>query len=180
MTPARGPSKKLAPAISLERCCPHEWCEEDGLQLEIDCSACSGGNSLTNPKCLSGILKALTAGGLPDSIVLKSYIHKRYRGDSVGSAAAIASDLAALNRALASASLDRPTDKRCRTCGASTENLLASLRRTILAEPALYASDRGILISRVREDIVPEDCSRVEECLNLGLGAAFRGPGAGR
>lgn len=178
MTPTRGPTKKLAPAISPERCCPHEWSEDEGLQLEIDCSSCAGGNSLANSKCLSGILKALTTGGLPETIVLKSYIHKRYRGDAVGSAAAVASELAGLNRALVSASLDRPSEKKCRTCRASRENLLAMLRRSILDDPAFYASDRTLFLARVRGEIAPTDCTRVDECVAKGLATASFGQGA--
>lgn len=172
MTPSRGATKKLAPTISSDRCCPHEWSEEDGLQLEIDCSSCQGAISLTNQKCLSGILKALSAGGVPDAIVLKSYLHKRYRGTAVETATRIASELAALDRALLTASLDRPSDRRCRTCRAGRENMLSTVRRRILDDPTLYSNDRALFIERLREEIAPPDCTRVDECLSAWTGGA--------
>ena len=165
----RGPTKKLAPTISPDQCCPHEWTEDDGLQLEIDCSSCPGGNSLANPKCFSGILKALSAGGVPDAIVLKSYLHKRYRGDAVSSAASVAAELSTIDRALILTSLERPSDKRCRTCQASSGVLMTLLRRSILTDPVSYAADRAGFAARIREELPYPDCERAHECVDKGL-----------
>ncbi len=145
------------------------------MQLEVDCSTCTGGISLANPKCLSGILRALSTGGVPDAIVLRSYIHKRYRGEAVERAAHVASELASINRELLSATLERPSDRRCRTCRASSESILTTLRRSMLDDPALFASDRHGFIARIREEVDPPDCSRAEECLGKVLRAARLG-----
>ncbi len=132
----QGPTKKLIPSISPENRCPHQYGEDEGLQLEIDCSECQGAQDLANSRCVSGILNVMMTGAVPTAIILKRFIHKRYRGESIGPLALVASELSALNRAIASA--EKPSDKRCRTCGASRERVLMAMKRRLLENPTEY------------------------------------------
>jgi len=178
MTPRRGPSKKLAPTIGPDSGCPHDYTEDEGLQLEIDCSQCNGAHDLGNNKCLSAVLNVLAGGAQPEAIILKRFMHKRYRGEAVDVASAAASALAALNRAIASA--PRPSDKRCRTCPASMEQMLATIKRLLLEDPLRYVSDSSGRVARLGEGLSSLGCPDADSCLQDALKAAETRSGVGR
>jgi hypothetical protein len=140
----RGPSKKLAPAPDPESVCPHKYAEEERIILEIDCSDCSGAQDLENTKCLVGVMRIICGGAEPGAVILKRSLHKRYRDNTVSLLRASASELVRLNRALSST--ERPSDKRCRTCPASRENVLKTLRRRLLSDPRGYLSNPDRLL----------------------------------
>ena len=167
MTPRQGPTKKLIPAISLDSKCPHAFSEDDGLQLEIDCSACQGAQDIDNRKCISGILNVMVAGAIPEAIILKRYIHKRYRDEPVRRIAKIASNLASINRAVASA--EAPSDRRCRTCPASTERILGRARRKLLEDPAGYGACQNALEDDIRSEASNLDCTNADRCVTEAL-----------
>jgi hypothetical protein len=171
MTHRQGPTKKLVPAISSESKCPHEYSEEDGLQLEIDCSDCQGAQDLSNRKCVSGILNVISASTEPDAIILKRFIHKRYRGEPVKRVAAMASELATLNRAIASA--ERPSDRRCRTCPASAERVLDAARRMLLENPLGYLGERRAILSGLRAAHTRCECTRADACVEAALSTSL-------
>src|SRR4030065_369296 len=112
----QGPTKRMAPSASPETCCSHEYLEDDDLVLSIDCNACAGAHDLSNQRCYAGVLNILASGAQPDSIVLRRYIDKRYRGEAVKAAALAASERASPRRGIAA--LEPPSDRRCRTCPA--------------------------------------------------------------
>lgn len=167
----QGPTKKLIPSISPENCCPHEYSEDEGLQLEIDCSACQGAQDLTNSRCVSGILNVMVTGAVPAAIILKRLIHKRYRGESIGSVALVAAELSALNRAIAS--VERPSDKRCRTCSASRERILAAMKHRLLENPAQYLPGHknmaAELISAFRSNQCVDSIKCIENALSTSI-----------
>lgn len=167
MTRRQGPTKQLAPAMNPETKCPHRYVEEEGLQLEIDCSECPGAHDLANGKCLSGVLNVMAMGASPEAIILKRFIHKRYRGSAVSSACALATELAAINRALACQ--EAPSDRRCRTCPASPERILRNLRRKLLDEPGRYAVSRNALFDGFKDTAASEECERSHRCLESVL-----------
>lgn len=170
MTPRRGPSKKLAPTIGSDSGCPHSYTEDEGLQLEIDCSQCNGPHDLGNNKCLSAVLNVLIGGAQPEAIILKRYMHKRYRGEVVDVASAAATTLASLNRAIASA--QRPSDRRCRTCCASKDQILTTIKRLLLDDPRGYVSDPAGLLPRLKDCTLEVGCTEVDSCLTAALRAA--------
>jgi hypothetical protein len=176
MAPRRGPSKKLAPTIGPDSGCPHSYAEDEGLQLEIDCSQCNGAHDLSNNKCLSAVLNVLAGGAQPEAIILKRFMHKRYRGVAVDVASSAASALASLNRAIMSA--PRPSDRRCRTCTASKDRLLATIKRFLLDDPAGYVSNSSGLVARLKDSISDVSCSDAESCLEAALKATETRSGA--
>lgn len=178
MTPRRGPSKKLAPTIGPDSGCPHCYTEDEGLQLEIDCSQCNGAHDLSNNKCLSAVLNVLAGGAQPEAIILKRFMHKRYRGEAVDVASAASSALASLNRAIISA--PRPSDRRCRTCAASKDQLLTTIKRLLLDDPLEYVSDSSGLVARLRDGISHVSCGDADSCLEAALKAAETLSGARR
>lgn len=169
MTPRKGPTKKLAPAVKTSAGCPHEYAEEEELQLEIDCVSCKGAQDLNNRQCLSAVLNVLIAGARPDTIILKRYAHKRYRGKVVTMASAAASQLAMLNRAIAST--ETPSDKHCRTCPASAQNLLACMKRILVEDPSTYVASLPGLYLFIRERLGSVKCGRDDTCVCEALSA---------
>ncbi len=169
----KGPTKKLIPSISLDNCCPHEYSEDEGLQLEIDCSACQGAQDLTNSRCVSGILNVLVTGAVPRAVILKRFIHKRYRGESVESVALVASELSALNRAIASA--EKPSDKRCRTCSASRERILMAMKRRLLENPAGYLPGHRNMAAELASRFRSDQCSDSDKCIENALSTSVVG-----
>ena len=150
----------------------HEYAEEEGLQLEIDCTSCKGAHDLNNKQCLSAILNVLIAGARPEAISLKRFAHKRYRGKVVWIASAAASQLATLNRAIAST--EAPSDKRCRTCPASTQNLLTSMKRMLIEDPATYVVSLPELAMLIRGRLGSLDCYRGEDCIREAMSSGSR------
>jgi len=169
MSRLSGPTKKLAPANAPEHACPHEYREDEGLQLEIDCRACKGAHDLGNRQCLSGVMNALAAASTPDTIVLRRYIDKRYRGESICVLISCASELAALDRLLTSKSV--VSDRRCRTCQASRTNVIASAKRALLDDPMGYAEEKTAVWAEIQERMVASAgrCADAPECVTETL-----------
>jgi len=153
--------------MSPETSCPHTFSEDDGLQLEVDCSECSGAHDLKNSKCLIGIVNVISLGAEPEAIILKRFIHKRYRGAPVGRAVSAATELAALNRGLAS--LDQPSDKRCRTCSARAEQVVMTLRRKLIENPGDYGDRVESVVSEFEQNIALHACERARACVGKGV-----------
>lgn len=170
MAPRPGPTKKLAPMIGPDAGCPHEYSEDEGLQLEIDCSECKGAHDLGNSKCLSAVLNVLAVGAQPEVIVLRRFMHKRYRGEAVRIASAAASDLATLKRAIAST--PRPSDRRCRTCPASKERLLIAIKQSLLNDPTRYVTSSRVVAEELRQGIACVGCAKAQACLEDAVRAA--------
>lgn len=160
----RGPSKKLAPTIDSETSCPHTFNDEDGFELEVDCQACPGASDLGNRRCASGVTNILVTGALPEAIVLKRYIHKRFRGGQVDALRAAAEELCALNRAISAAT--PPSDKECRTCPASTRRAVASLRGHLLDDPVGYATGYARFSDELRSKASATTCARARACID--------------
>jgi hypothetical protein len=163
----RGPAKKLAPSMSPEFVCPHNYTEEEALQLEIDCGSCTGANDLVNDRCLTGVMNVIAAGAVPEAIILKRFIHKRYRGDAVRLAALVARELATLNRAIASA--ETPSDKKCRTCASSKELVMLAMKRRLLASPTKYMPGKGTDRSKLVEELTVVSCPMARKCIDEAL-----------
>lgn len=117
---------------------------------------------MDNRKCVSGILNVIAAAAAPDAIVLKRYIHKRYRGESVKRIVTLALELASISRAVASA--ERPSDRRCRTCPASTERVLEAVRRGLLEHPETYSGTHGAFDEDIRAITSGLDCTNASKC----------------
>ena len=169
----KGPTKKLAPAIGPEISCPHAYTEDDVLQLEIDCSACAGASDLSNQKCLRAVLNIMSTGAPAHVIILKRYIHKRYRGSLVTSAHLASVELATINRALLSA--DQPSDKRCRTCPASRERVLRVMKLELLEDPLAFVGDHPRLMNELRGRC-HSDCGESDRCVDRGLAVSTLDP----
>ena len=163
----KGPTKRLAPITAPNACCPHSFSDDEGLQLEIDCSDCAGAHDLKNNKCLTGIVNVMSAGAEPDAIILKRFIHKRYRGDLVRRLASAAAELAALNRALVA--VEPPSDKRCRTCPASAEQVVTAMKRKLLENPVEYVSSMVTAVRDIESIAVSHACDRARACVDRGL-----------
>ena len=177
----KGPSKKLAPAIDSETSCPHAFNDEDGFELEVDCQDCPGASDIQNRRCASGMIQILASGARPESIVLKRYIHKRFRGEHVELLRAAAEELSALNRAISATS--PPSDKECRTCSASTHRLIPELRARLLEDPARYVSAPDWLSEILCSRASATTCVRAAACMRDTLSVSavhLRARGDGR
>jgi hypothetical protein len=164
---SRGPTKKLAPAVSPETACPHEYREDEGLQLEIDCMDCPGANDLTNNRCLSGILNIISRSARPDAIVLKRFMEKRYRGAELEWIGWLAHELAVYTRAMNST--DRPSDRRCRTCPASKDRVLPTMKRMLLEDPRGYRARWSAMADDLRSNCRSVSCAESQKCLDETL-----------
>jgi hypothetical protein len=164
---SKGPTKRLAPTITNGMGCPHSFRDDEGLQLDIECTSCSGAHDLVNKRCAAGILRVLSDGPKPDSIILRWYMHKRYRGAAVNWINLTAEELSTLERALGSA--ETPSDRRCRTCPASKERVISALRLRILDDPFSYASSPADVIKDVKERFPKGNCERRSDCVRSGL-----------
>lgn len=165
-----GPTKRLAPSISSEMICPHIYAEDDGVHLEVDCSACAGAHDLSNNKCLAGVMNVVCCGAVPDTIILKRFIHKRYRRDTVGLAATAASELAALNRALAPS--NQAPERACRSCAANKHEVIAEMRQRLLDDPAVYVISAAQLFTEIKASRAGLACARSSACVEGGLRAS--------
>jgi hypothetical protein len=161
----KGPTKKLAPANTPEHACPHEYREDEGLQLEIDCATCKGAHDLASRQCLAGVMNALVAASPPEAIVLRRYTDKRYRGEIVQVLISCASELASLNRLLISRS--SVSDRRCRTCHASRTNVVTDARQALLENPIAYLRERPSVLREIRERMLAASgrCADAPHCL---------------
>ena len=166
-TVIRGARKTLVPAMDSDTPCPHRYSEDEGLVLEVDCRECQGAYDLSNDRCMTGIITILSAGPVPESVVLKRFIHRRYRGDAISTLAAMAAELSALNRA--SASMTPPSDRRCRTCAVSTSRIVADLRSALIDRPASYMTEQITISSDARASSKEHACDRAIRCAEKGL-----------
>lgn len=163
----RGPTKKLAPTVDSETSCPHSFNDEDGFELEVDCHECPGASDLQNRRCASGMVHILATGARPESIVLKRYIHKRFRGGQVEVLRAAAEELCALNRAISAA--EPPSDKECRTCVARATRVIAAMRARLLDDPAGYVGRAAELSDQFRSKAMATACARARSCVEETL-----------
>jgi len=171
MRRGQGPTKRLIPSMSSDKPCPHRYSEEEGLQLEIDCLECPGPQDLGNSKCLAGVVNVLSGGAIPESIVLRGYTHRRYRGGTLALATKAASMLARVNRTISSA--ERPSDRRCRTCPASTEQIMITIKRRILGRPEECLQLPDSLASEIQASAAALDCQNSAACVNRGVAVGW-------
>jgi len=163
----QGPTKRKAPSPSPETCCPHEYREEDELVLTVDCNACAGAHDLWNQRCFAGILNIMASGAEPDSIVLKRYMHRRYRGEAVRAIVSAASELSVLRRGIAS--LKPPSDRRCRTCPASPHRVLLQAKLRLIEDPMRAPVSREDMARAVLQSVSGEACEKAPECVSRVL-----------
>ncbi|MGD9962436.1 MAG: hypothetical protein AB7S97_00830 [Thermoplasmata archaeon] len=171
------PSKKMVPSLSNDRKCEHRFTEGDSMTLEVDCGDCSGGQSIENPKCASGITNILALGVIPDAVVLKRHIHVRYRSDRITRLCESASALAALRRLEAQPA--EPSDRRCRTCPASRQRLASEVIRRIQADPVSFGPSRKALSDMLASEYAATGCPRLSECIAQVVEAGLPNRGTG-
>ena len=163
MSNGRNPNKQLVPATRPEKPCPHDYSDDEGLVIEVDCTACRGAQDMENARCFAGLMNVVMAGAAPRSVVLRRYLDKRYRGTAVRRLLATAEMLASVNRAISA--LTRPSDRRCRTCPVSKERVLCSIRDAILRDPIGYSAGPSGVLEQVRGAAGAIRCDRRDECL---------------
>lgn len=162
MKKSGAPAKRLAPTLAPGICCPHEFTGLEGLQLEVDCETCGGAQDLMNKRCLVGIVNVVVRGAVPDKIILKRFMHKRYRNEPVLLVAMAASELSTLTRALASASA--PSDRKCRTCACGPKRLITEMRDRLLEDPQRYVRDRRLALAVIDKALAGLRCDKGREC----------------
>ena len=113
------------------------------------------------------VLPALTEGAQPDTIILKRFMHKRYRGEAVELASTAAGILATINRAIAST--QRPSDKRCRTCPASTDQVLLTMKLALMDDPTEYVRSPMHMLAGLRMCLPRIACEQAEACFDSAL-----------
>lgn len=113
----------------------------------------------------------MVTGAVPRAIILKRLIHKRYRGESIGPVALVASELSALNRAIASA--EKPSDKRCRTCSASRERVLTAMKHQLLENPAEYLPGHKNMAAELISTFRSDQCSDSIKCIENALSTSI-------
>lgn len=158
--------------MNREQVCPHSYCEEEELRLEIDCSACPGAQDIRNGRCLSGMMHILCSEAVPQTVILKRHIHKRYRESALGRAFFAARLLSTLNRAIANP--DPASDRRCRTCSASIPRTALALRQVLLDDPIRYMDSRSPISANLPGNVAGAACERGVKCVDdaLALGGA--------
>ena len=159
--------KTLVPALSREMKCPHSYNDDEELSLEIECEGCPGSQDLSNDRCLAGILQILASEAEPEALMLKRYIHRRYRESRLAPVLAAASELAALNRALSTR--PKPSDSSCLTCPASMHRLADGLRKELLERPVEFMNERSKAIGNVKNGLEAIECARVHACVAAAL-----------
>lgn len=159
--------KKLVPAMNRELACPHAYQEEDELRLEIDCSSCPGPQDVMNKRCLTGMVNILCSEAVPQTVILKRHIHKRYRESALETAFQAARRLSALNRTISNH--ETASDGRCRTCHVSVPHTAAILRRTLLDDPVNYAVALPSLAAEARARACGAKCDRASGCVEKAL-----------
>lgn len=157
------PSKKLVPSLSSDRECEHRFTEDEGMTLEVDCGDCSGAQSIENAKCASGIMNVLASGVVPEAVVLKRYIHVRYRSDRIARLRESASALAALRRL--ETQPGEPSDRKCRTCPASRQKLASEVIRRVQADPVSFGPSRKALSDKLASEHAAVGCPQLAKCV---------------
>lgn len=131
--------------------------------VEVDCASCNGAQDLENARCFTGLMNIVMAGAAPGSIVLRRYLVKRYRGPAVQRVRAAAEQLASVNRAIGA--LPGLSDRRCRTCPASTERILGAFRHAMTTDPIACSTTPAMLPEILRDAADGTECDEREECL---------------
>lgn len=157
------PSKRLVPSLSYDRMCDHRFTKDDTTILEVDCTECSGAQSIDNPKCASGVTNILASGILPEFVVLKRFIHMRYRADRLRHLYEASAALSALRRL--ETHVQGASDKRCRTCPASEHKLAPDVVRWIRTDPSSFASLREGLSDKVVLRLSEVSCPDLRRCV---------------
>lgn len=157
------PSKKLVPTVRSDRKCEHAFDEEGVMTLEVECSACSGAQSIENAKCASGIMNIVAAGVVPEAVVLKRFTHVRYRSDRIAQLCDSALAMAALRRL--ESQPEELSDKKCRTCPASRPRLASEVIRRIRDDPMAFGPSRKTLSDRLSVEYANVGCSRLMQCV---------------
>jgi hypothetical protein len=122
---------------------------------------------------MSGIVQILSSEAVPQTVILKRHIHKRYREPALLAACEAAQELAVLTRAKA---IQEPaSDRRCQTCSASTPNVAGNLRHMLLDDPIAYMKDFSAASRRLRTATRPANCNRGPECVEASLSQTCRG-----
>ncbi|UCE44782.1 MAG: hypothetical protein JSU93_05120 [Methanobacteriota archaeon] len=165
--------KTLVPALSREMKCPHSYNDDEELSLDVECEGCPGSQDLSNDRCLTGILQILASEAEPEVLMLKRYIHRRYRESRLAPVLAAASELAALNRALSTR--PEPSDGRCLTCPASMHRLADGLRNELLERPVEFMNDRSRAIDNIKKGLGGVKCARARACVAAVLEDGFVG-----
>lgn len=166
---SRAPSKKLVPSLNQDRTCEHRFTDDDAMTLEIDCLECSGAQDIDNAKCASGIANVLASGMLPEAVVLKRFIHVRYRTDRIARLGESALALAALKRL--EAQPEDASDKKCRTCPASRRRLAPEIMRRIRSDPIAFGAARRILSDRLVAEFANVRCLELRRCVAYAVWA---------
>lgn len=159
-----GPAKTFAPTIDPESSCPHRYTDDEGLLLEIDCTDCAGPHDLSNVRCIAGVTRVVSSGAMPESIVLRRFVHKRYRKGLLKLVERAARELAALNRALTTT--DSLSDKECRTCAASRQQVIVSMKRKLLDDPRKYLGSGSEVLEELRRAHAKGACARESACVD--------------
>jgi hypothetical protein len=169
------PSKKMVPTLSDDRTCSHRYNEGEGMTVEVDCSQCSGGQSIENQKCASGIVNILASGIMPDAVVLKRFTHVRYRADSVSELFESASALASLRRL--EGRPEESSDGECQTCPASRRLLASEVVRRIRSNPMSFRHVRESLSDTLISQFSSVACPGLAGCVAqvVWAGAIRRG-----
>ena len=159
--------KKLVPTISREQACPHTYQEEDELRLEIDCTSCPGPQDVANRRCMTGMINILCSEAVPQTLILKRHIHKRYREAVLETTFRAANRLSVLNRAISNT--EGASDTRCRTCRVSVPNTAAFLRHALLDDPVGYIERQAALVEEARARTKGIGCERARDCAEEAL-----------
>jgi hypothetical protein len=131
---------------------------------------CAGAHDLSNNKCMVGVMNVVSGGAVPEIVILRRFTHKRYRKDAVREISAAAAELAALNRALASA--DPVSDKECRTCASSKQQVICAMKRRLLDNPRTYVSGGAATLEELRLARSASSCPRSGACIEAGFSAS--------
>ncbi|MEW5936427.1 MAG: hypothetical protein AB1665_01230 [Candidatus Thermoplasmatota archaeon] len=107
--------------------------------LVVECEGCTGESDLTSPRCYEGVLRALSAAGLVDGIVLSGYMETEYKEGGLALVRGIQGLVHTLDRMASRDPLDtleegkrREMVKRCRGCRSSPAAVMDGLRENLL------------------------------------------------
>jgi hypothetical protein len=117
-----------------------------------------------------GVMNVVSAGAVPETVILRRFTHKRYRKDVVKVVAAAAIELAALNRAIAST--DPLSDKGCRTCISSRQQVVSAMKRRLLEDPRMYMMGSATTADELRLAHSTPSCARSSACIEAGFSAS--------
>jgi hypothetical protein len=117
-----------------------------------------------------GVMNVVSGGAVPETVILKRFTHKRYRKDAVTLISAAATELAALNRALAST--DTVSDKECRTCSSSKQQVISAMKLRLLDNPRIYMSGGVATQDELRLAHSASSCPRSRACIEAGFSAS--------